>query len=165
MDALVQAWKTASPPTKEAHKVFLRNVKKLDKHVFNATLVEKHQEVFKEIDCIQCANCCKTSPALLNTSDIQRIAKHLQISTKQFTKIYTVEDVNGEISLNRLPCTFLGDDQRCTIYDIRPTACRRFPHTDEMEYAHRPHLNHKNTIVCPAAFHIVQRLQNFFDAP
>ncbi|MCH7688204.1 MAG: YkgJ family cysteine cluster protein [Planctomycetes bacterium] len=24
----------------------------------------------------------------------------------------------------QLPCPFLGDDDRCTIYDVRPTVCR-----------------------------------------
>jgi uncharacterized protein len=125
-------------------------------------LKETHVQVFKEADCLQCANCCKTTPALLIPDDVHRISKHLQISNKQFIRSFTIEDINGEISLNSIPCRFLQEDHKCSIYEIRPVACRRYPHTDEESFASRPLLNQANTIVCPAAFQIVKRLKAKF---
>ncbi|MBK6782925.1 MAG: YkgJ family cysteine cluster protein [Saprospiraceae bacterium] len=119
-----------------------------------------HSEVFSNTDCLSCANCCKTSPALLTKEDITRISKHLQISTKEFQKKYVLEDVNGELSLNNVPCQFLLQDNSCSIYEIRPEACRQFPHTHDKDYPRRVILNTKNIFVCPAALAIAEKWEN-----
>ena len=122
-----------------------------------------HEEAFSDIDCLSCANCCKTSPPLVKTQDMKRIAQHLKISLKQFMRKYVLEDVNGEMSFAQVPCVFLGDDNKCTIYDIRPEACRRYPHTDERDYFMRTSLNVKNTLICPAAYSILLKMEKILD--
>ena len=113
----------------------------------------------KEADCLSCANCCKTTPALVERSDAKRIAKHLGMSPKGFIRKYLLEDINGELMIQRVPCTFLNTDNTCEIYDVRPKACREYPHTDQKDFNRRSKMNAKNTIVCPAAFEIVERLK------
>jgi len=120
---------------------------------------EIHKEVFEEVDCLACGNCCRTTPAILLKSDIKRIAKHLNLPPKTFIKKYTITDINGEISLSSVPCMFLNEDNTCQVYEIRPRACREYPHTDQDSFSSRPKLNAKNTIVCPASFEIVNRLK------
>ena len=88
------------------------------------------------------------------------IASVLEISAKQFKKKYVLEDINGEMTLNGVPCRFLQADNHCSIYDHRPEACRRFPHTDEKEYVRRTSLNLANTMVCPAASQVLMQLKN-----
>ena len=36
-----------------------------------------HNEVFKEIDCLECANCCKTSSPIFIEKDVTRIQNTL----------------------------------------------------------------------------------------
>ncbi len=138
---------------------FLKSLGKQKADEFYPLLLDTHKKVFAKIDCLSCANCCKSSPPIIILSDIKRISKHLNISPKQFKRQYILEDINGEMSFNIVPCRFLNDDNSCQIYDIRPEACRRFPHTDEKEFTKRAQLNLKNTLVCPAAAEIVEHLQ------
>ncbi|MDH3652619.1 MAG: hypothetical protein OEQ53_23205, partial [Saprospiraceae bacterium] len=38
-----------------------------------------HDQVFSEINCLECANCCRTTGPLFNQHDIDRIAKLLHL--------------------------------------------------------------------------------------
>ena len=67
------------------------------------------------------------------------------------------------MSFKNVPCVFLESDHSCRIYDIRPEACRRFPHTDEKAYSQRYKLNLKNTMICPAAARVVDFLRAKFN--
>lgn len=127
-------------------------------HVFE--VVESlHRDVFATTDCLACANCCRSSPPIVTSTDTKRIAKRLTIPPKTFVRQYLIQDVDGSMMMNGVPCTFLQEDNTCSIYADRPEACRRYPHTDERDYAVRAKLNTDNTIVCPAAFEISNRLQ------
>lgn len=119
-----------------------------------------HQVFAEEVDCLACANCCKTTPAIVTRPDAKRIAKHLHISPKAFIKKYLIEDIDGELMINGVPCTFLNDDHTCAIYEVRPQACREYPHMGQRGFHRRAKLNAKNTIVCPAAYEIVKRLED-----
>ncbi|NNF82412.1 MAG: YkgJ family cysteine cluster protein, partial [Flavobacteriaceae bacterium] len=59
----------------------------------------------------------------------------------------------------QVPCSFLESDNKCSIYDIRPKACREFPHTDRKKFHQINHLTLKNVAICPAAFNIVERMK------
>ena len=43
------------------HKKFLDSLKKKPPKNLDYVVQETHDEVFEEIDCLQCANCCKTT--------------------------------------------------------------------------------------------------------
>ena len=58
-----------------------------------------------------------------------------------------------------MPCPFLADDGRCTIYEVRPKDCAEYPHTQKKGFASRTHLHADNTLVCPAVFWIVEELR------
>ena len=61
--------------------------------------------------------------------------------------------------LNTLPCVFLGDDNYCSIYEVRPKACREFPHTNRKKFYQISNLTLKNVAICPAAYNIVEALK------
>jgi len=147
---------------KNENQGWLRNLKAVNRETFSTQLVAIHDEVFAKTNCLECANCCKTTPPILTNEDVNRIAKSLKISSKQFVKHYVLEDYNGEKTLISVPCQFLQADNSCMIYDIRPEACRRFPHTDEKEYPKRASLNLANTLICPAAYRILELLKLSF---
>jgi len=87
----------------------------------------------EQIDCTQCANCCKVATAPVADRDVERLAKHLRISREAFLTEYTEEDKEGIDGARRLlrrtaeGCVFL-DGNLCSIYEERPDTCRRFPH-------------------------------------
>lgn len=157
MEELLKNWNEKSEANYSENLSFLTSLR--GKSDWDNKAKEIHKEVFDKADCLACANCCKTTPAIVEQSDIKRIAKHLGISSKQFKRQYLLEDLNGEMFIQRVPCTFLNDDNSCQIYDARPKACREYPHTDQKGFNFRSKMNAKNTIVCPAAFEIVERLK------
>ena len=59
------------------------------------------------------------------------------------------------------PCpAILGGDNLCSIYDVRPKACREFP-IQTVEKIHQiNHLTIKNTLTCPAAYLFVEKLKD-----
>jgi hypothetical protein len=84
----------------------------------------------EQIDCTQCANCCKVATAIVTERDAERLARYLRITQAQFLAGYTMEDEEEGRILKRTDetgCVFL-DGTTCTVYDARPDACQRFPH-------------------------------------
>lgn len=132
---------------------------KAGKISLSASVVRQvHDEVFREIDCLECANCCKTTPAIVTGTDLKRMAKHLKIPPKIFKRKYLLEDLNGEMSFRQVPCVFLLEDNKCSLYEHRPESCRDYPHTDTGSFRKRASLHQANLSVCPATFEIVKRL-------
>lgn len=117
-----------------------------------------HDEVFSGTDCLSCANCCKTTGPLFTRPDVERIAKHLRSKPSQFQDTYLRVDEDGDLVLKTVPCAFLAPDNSCTIYEVRPKACREFPHTNRRKFHQISELTLKNVGICPAAYAIVERM-------
>ena len=156
MKEILERWKDKAHQDFNKNKDILRSLPK--GRSTDKVVSELHDQVFQEVDCLQCANCCKTTPALVTRPDAKRIAKHLSIPPKTFIRKYLLEDINGELMIARVPCTFLNEDNTCQIYAVRPQACREYPHTNQSGFSRRLKMNANNTIVCPAVFEIVNRL-------
>lgn len=118
-----------------------------------------HDEEFRKTDCLKCANCCKTTGPLFTDKDVDRISKHFRMKTKQFVNQYLRIDEDNDYVLQSVPCTFLGADNYCSIYEVRPKACREFPHTDRNKFQQISNLTLKNVAICPAAFNIVEEMK------
>jgi uncharacterized protein len=99
---------------------------------------ELHEELFSRIDCTRCANCCKTIQPGFTDEDIARIAAHLGMSEETFIGAYLeIDPEEGDHKTKAAPCPFLGGDDRCTIYEVRPLGCQEFPHTDKEGFTRR----------------------------
>ena len=120
---------------------------------------ELHEAEFKKTDCLKCANCCKTTGPLFTAKDIERISKHLKLKPKQFTEQFLLLDEDNDYVLQAVPCTFLGADNYCSIYEVRPKACREFPHTNRKKFQQITNLTLKNVAICPAAYNIVEEMK------
>jgi Fe-S-cluster containining protein len=118
-----------------------------------------HKEEFKKSDCLQCANCCKTTSPIFTKKDIERISKSFRIKTRQFIDTYLNLDEDQDYVLKSSPCTFLADDNTCNIYDVRPKACQEYPHTNRKSFEKISNLTLKNVAICPATFNIVEALR------
>jgi uncharacterized protein len=147
--------KSAEPANKKLFARFKKNRPKNLDDVFQ----ELHHEAFEEIDCLECANCCKTTSPIFYQRDIERLAKHFRIKPSQFIEKYLHVDEDNDYVLNVAPCPFLGSDNYCSVYDDRPAACREYPHTDRKNIYQLLDLTLKNTAVCPAVYTIVERLK------
>lgn len=138
---------------------YLKKVKKRKPKQLDQIMGSLHQEVFQEIDCLSCANCCKTTGPLFVSSDIKRISKRLKMRPNEFETRYLRTDEDGDKVLQELPCPFLGVDNYCSIYADRPKACREFPHTDRIKFHQLTEITAKNVAVCPAVFAMMERLK------
>ena len=139
-------------------KSFLTKTSKHNSKAWEANAEEMNKEVWQEVDCLSCANCCKTTPAVLLSSDIKRIAKFLKISPKLFVRKYVLEDINGELSFRKVPCVFLEADNKCAVYAVRPVACKDYPHTESSGFLRRRKLHKANVKICPASYFILKRM-------
>lgn len=122
---------------------------------------DAHERAFDEIDCLECANCCKTTSPIFIDRDIDRIASHLRMKPSAFIDAYLRLDSDGDYVLQKSPCAFLGPDNYCSIYSVRPRACREYPHTDRKNMHQILDLTRKNTEVCPAVAKIVLELKSY----
>ncbi|WP_343485589.1 YkgJ family cysteine cluster protein [Allomuricauda sp. d1] len=145
------------------NKKFFTKLKKKPPKQLDYLMQELHDAEFAQTDCLQCANCCKTTGPLFTQNDIQRIAKHFKIKPNQFISSYLRVDEDGDHVLKSVPCTFLGADNYCSIYNVRPKACREFPHTDRKKFYQITDLTLKNVAMCPAAFNIVENMKKRID--
>ncbi|MFM1613243.1 YkgJ family cysteine cluster protein [Streptococcus mutans] len=141
------------------HRKFLATLKKKAPKNLDKIVQEVHTEVFREIDCTKCANCCKILGPLFTESDISRITKHFRMRLPVFEDMYLRVDEDNDKVFKSMPCPFLGEDNLCSIYDIRPKACREFPHTDRKKIYQINHLTIQNTLICPAVYLFVEKLQ------
>ena len=119
---------------------------------------ELDKAVFKELDCLDCANCCTSIPPMVSTKDAERLAKYLKLSNATFFNQYLVKDEDGDIVMNQSPCPFLESDNKCRVYDVRPKACRQYPHTGTKDFSKNLSLHFQNSVYCPAVFHILERM-------
>lgn len=142
----------------ETKKYFAKIKKKTPKNL-DVVMQELHEEVFERTDCLTCANCCKTTSPIFTNKDIERIAKHFRMPIIKFTDTYLQMDEDDWWVLKSAPCTFLAEDNSCTIYDVRPKACREYPHTNRKKFSQLLNLTLKNTEVCPAVYDIVEAMK------
>jgi Fe-S-cluster containining protein len=119
-----------------------------------------HIEVYDNIDCLDCGNCCRTSVTDFDNSDIKRVSKHLKMSKKAFIKKYLIEDFDGKHVTITSPCPFLElSTNACMIYDVRPSVCASYPHTDKAGFNQRKNAHSANLDMCPITFHVVKKME------
>jgi len=86
--------------------------------------------------CTQCGHCCTNhgeySYVYLAEADVVAIAGHLGLARRSFLERHCAQDEGYTILRMDAPaCPFLGDDQRCKIYAVRPRQCATWPFWEE----------------------------------
>lgn len=148
----------AKDKLKENRNFFTKLKRKPPKNL-DYVMQELHDEEFNKTNCLACANCCKTTGPLFTEKDIERISKYFKMKPSNFIANYLRIDEDNDYVLQSVPCAFLGGDNSCSIYEVRPKACREFPHTDRKKFHQISHLTLKNVSICPAAFNIVEQMK------
>lgn len=77
------------------------------------------------IECKRCGWCCKSNYTNIDQNEIVDIIKYLGTDFDAFYNTY-MEQTAVENYLKR-PCPFLSEDNKCTIYSVRPKVCREYP--------------------------------------
>jgi Fe-S-cluster containining protein len=148
-------WKRKS---KDKQKQFKRYLDRVNPSKLIRELPELHSEAFSKIDCLDCANCCKNHSPTFKATDIKRISKFLGLKEAVFVDTYLKLDEENDFVVKQSPCAFLNEDNSCHIYDVRPSDCSRYPYTNEDVFIKRKALTMANSMVCPAVFHILEKI-------
>ncbi|MEO5675006.1 MAG: YkgJ family cysteine cluster protein [Chitinophagales bacterium] len=122
-----------------------------------------NDEAFAHINCMDCANCCRTSLAVFEKPDVKRISQHFAMKEKDFIKKYLTPHPDYEFLIKILPCPFLAEDNKCSIYEIRPTGCRTYPPARLQLSDEQLDVIHDNIGICPAISEMVERVKEKFD--
>ena len=100
--------------------------------------------------CTLCGNCCREPIVLITDEDIRRIMHRTNQEVGEIAAFYKPSEIEWSKSqpgwikfesgkkimgLRRTEngCQYLGEDDRCTIYEGRPVTCRRYPFDVEMD--------------------------------
>ncbi|MEO5600417.1 MAG: YkgJ family cysteine cluster protein [Cyclobacteriaceae bacterium] len=156
----LEQFKLQSKHKEPENKKFLAQVRKKEPRQVDTVFHNLHHEVFEKVDCLQCANCCKTTSPIFYQNDIEKVAKGLRMKPGDFVEKYLRVDEDKDYVLKSTPCPFLDAENYCSVYAVRPKACREYPHTDRKKMVQITELILKNTLVCPAVFEMVERLKH-----
>lgn len=143
---------------KQHLKKYKQFLQRADKNKVLKELPALHEEAFAKINCLECANCCRNYSPRFKTPDIKRISKHLKLKESAFIETYLRIDEDGDYVVKSTPCPFLGADNYCSIYEVRPSDCERFPYTDEDVFIKRTNITLKNAAFCPIVEYVLEKL-------
>lgn len=152
-------YKRRAEQAKKKNRAFYTRLKKNPPKQLDLLFKQTHDLVFEKTNCLTCANCCKTTSPIFYQRDIERAAQALKLKPGVFIQTYLFMDEEGDFVLKTAPCPFLNQNNYCSIYESRPTACREYPHTNRKKMQQILDLTYRNTLVCPAVLTITEKLE------
>lgn len=133
-------------------------------------LIHKLNDVYKSLpsgNCNGCGNCCMESVGI-NLIEFINIFEYLknkdELRKKCLEKVldyYLLEYVN------KRPCPFRDENNRCLIYEVRPLNCRLFGHWKKDDYnknlanVTKRNIDYKNLIKSKYGFFISDEVVNY----
>jgi Fe-S-cluster containining protein len=87
-------------------------------------------------NCAKCPGYCCSYPLIpLTKRDVERLAEHFNLSFEEARTKFTKEDSGEKYAMRRKADKYFGrvcrffdtEERRCTIYAVRPYACRSYP--------------------------------------
>ncbi len=119
----------------------------------------QHDLVFKNMDCLTCANCCRNYSPIIEPEEIPKLLSVLKIDTSYLFDKLIEMDEDGDFVFQSQPCPLLNlETNKCQIYDQRPRACAEYPHTNMKKIKNHLSLLEKNIDICPAANSILENV-------
>jgi len=146
---------------KRRFRFFLARLENIPMSTLRPIVLEADRRAWKEVDCLSCANCCKTMSPTYTPEDIRRISAHLGMTPKAFKEKYLYKDKRDGDWMNvKQPCQFLNlEDNKCSIYEVRPADCAGFPHHDKKKTTDYLHVYKQNVEYCPATYKWVEKMR------
>jgi len=159
---LIQRYSRHNEAEDYSFREFLKVRLNLSNKELDKIAQETTEEVWKQIDCLACGNCCRTLQIVVDDNDIQRLARRLTMTPQQFSRQYVRIAPDRTKHFIATPCSFLGADNRCSVYEDRPQACRDFPYLHAADFRSRSLMMIANTSTCPIVFNVWQQLKARF---
>ncbi len=99
--------------TKSSFRRFLTKLEKNPPKKLTSLTIQLEKEVWQEVDCLSCANCCKTMTPTFNTADLKRISAHFGQTVEEFKAkwLYKEKKKDGDWLNKKQPCQFLNLDR------------------------------------------------------
>lgn len=126
--------------------------------MLDAVTHQLYREVSAAIDCLTCANCCREIAPALDQDDLERFARGLGASSKEFAGEYLMGNDEGGFTFRQTPCPFL-HDKHCANYGARPIDCRSYPHLHKENTMGRLLSMVANYSICPIVFNVYEGLK------
>ncbi|MEP6675743.1 MAG: YkgJ family cysteine cluster protein [Ferruginibacter sp.] len=157
----LRAFRLKLKRTKRAFKYFLTKLENNPPKGLDKITAATEPLVWAEVDCLTCANCCKTMTPTYTPQDIKRIAAHFNVTPQQFKdKWLMYEKRDKDWQNKKQPCQFLNlKDNKCSIYEVRPADCSGFPHLPRKKMVDYMHVHKQNIEYCPATYKMVEKMK------
>lgn len=158
----LRSFKQKAKNTKNSFRRFLTKLEKSTLRGFDGYIATVEKKVWKEVDCLSCANCCKTMTPTFNEKDLKRISAHFGQTVDEFKAKWLFREKGGDRDwMNKKePCQFLNlKDNKCSIYAIRPDDCSGFPHLSK-KFKDYAHVHKQNVEYCPATYKLVEKMMD-----
>jgi Fe-S-cluster containining protein len=144
---------------KKRIKSFLTRLEKQPPRGLDQMAADADKQVWKELNCLDCANCCKTMSPTYTKKDVIRISEHLGMTEKAFREKWLYKDKTGDWMNKKQPCQFLDlSTNMCNIYSVRPLDCAGFPHLTKKRMVDYIHVHKQNIEYCPATYSMVEKI-------
>ena len=149
---------------RKSFRSFLRRMEKNPVKNIDKLTKEIEPQVWAEVDCLSCANCCKKMTPTFTEKDLKRISAHFNQTPEEFRKKWLKKQDGDYVNVLN-PCQFLDlKTNMCSIYTIRPEDCAGFPHLSKRKFTEYAHVHKQNIEYCPATFKMVEKLKARIDA-
>lgn len=147
---------------KKGFRAFLTRLENNPPPKLDALASRVDKEVWQQVSCLSCANCCKTMSPTFNRADLKRISTHLGMTVAGFKERWLVYDKKDGDWMNKSqPCQFLDlTTHMCSIYDVRPDDCAGFPHLTKKRMTTYMHVHKQNIEYCPATYTMVEKMKH-----
>ena len=144
---------------------FLNRVKRDPPGDIQDIAIEASDKIWDGIDCLSCANCCKTMTPTYTDKELKKIAVYLKMPVTEIKKKWLKKERGTANWLNKTtPCQFLDlETNLCGIYQVRPADCAGFPHLHKRRMIDYIHVHKQNLDECPATFKMVERMNELME--
>jgi uncharacterized protein len=155
----IKRFRIIAQKKKRSLSAFLNKLDKIVPEDMPELVAREDAKVWQKVNCMECANCCKTMTPTFTPADVKRISAHLEMTPKAFRdKWLKKEEDTGDWVNTTQPCQFLVAN-KCSIYDVRPADCAEFPHHNKKPFDLYNDTFKNNLIHCPATLMLVDRLK------
>ncbi len=143
----------------EENNIFRAWLKDKDDKALDITVHAINDTVSAGIDCMACANCCKTLLISVTPEELASCSNHIGFSENEFKEKYLEESLKGNLYINTTPCHFLANN-KCSIYTNRFADCREFPHLHKPGFRDRLLGTFLHYGKCPIVFNVIEELKD-----
>jgi Fe-S-cluster containining protein len=157
----LRSFRSMARVNRSRYRRFLTKLENNPRRGIGKIVASIEKQVWKEVDCLTCANCCKTMTPTFSNADIKRISGHLEMTADAFKEKWLKKERGGDrdwVNKKEGPCQFLNlKDNKCSIYSVRPADCSGFPHLAK-DFHDFVHIHKQNVEYCPASYKLVEKM-------